>query len=36
MVLTSININKSNKYLSSELNSLNTDKFRTYDVGNSG
>ena len=34
MVINSININKKNNYLSSELNSLNTNIPTTYDVGN--
>jgi len=34
MVINSTNINKTNNHLSSYLNSLNTKKATTYDVGN--
>ena len=36
MVNNSTNINKTNNHLSSQLNSLNTDKTTTYYVGNPG
>ena len=36
MVINSTNINKTNNYQSSYLNSVNTKKTTTYDVGNPG
>jgi hypothetical protein len=34
MIINSTNINKTNNHFPSELNSLNTKKIMTYDVGN--
>jgi hypothetical protein len=36
MIINSTNINKTNNYLSSNMNSLNRKQAKAYDIGDSG